>query len=374
MGKPSPKAKSSGSKPAPKAKSSGSKPAPKVRSKFMSNCKVSANTQKKPATGFVQSSQAGMSLEDKLQLWRSKNNVNEDLGLDHEEQKKLSSKFLNALKTAPSEAQSVYSDTASLASGLKNKTKQSIVKAWLLDNKWGDNFLSFTKSINFSQDSKKIEKPITRMELESKYSEEEINDLLESNGITEVSHKGSSRVKLYVDHGMWEKSKTLTKSRNLGRTMEKKEDDDDALEDWDRGFNSSIDVDKAEDLFMKDCASLKPKPVDDDKEKPKKPSLKDLQGLDHDSATKLCQQASTVLNNRTDNLEALLYSLKKNDHYSSALKKTSDKMLAKMKGLLDQSKLYVTRGGSFDMMLKHLKDVPEVLKDVQQHVLLLKRL
>ena len=87
----------------------------------------SAGLRKRPSAQYAESS---MSLKEKLEMWKAKNNVEEPLELNHVEQKQLSSKFKHALKTAPDDARSAFSEACSKTSG-KNSAKQAIVKAWL---------------------------------------------------------------------------------------------------------------------------------------------------------------------------------------------------------------------------------------------------
>jgi len=191
-----------------------------------------------------------MSLEEKLENWKKKGDIEAPLALDHKEQKRLSSKFLHALKGAPSEVSSHYSKLSELQPGQKNKQKQLLVRSWIMDRGWGETFSTHSKSLTFNLENKQIEKPMTMKELELKYTDDEIADLLESGGISEVKHAKSSRVKLYVDHGLWERSKSLVKTRATSSKATKHETDENALEGFDHGFTGfSMDLDKAEDFF-----------------------------------------------------------------------------------------------------------------------------
>ena len=235
--------------PMAKQKSSGIKPTKKP--------KLTKLTPKALAAKDVKQ----MSLEEKLQAWKEKDDINAPLSLKHDEQKKLSSKFLNALKGAPSEVESQWSSIAGLPPGKKTQAKQAMVKSWLLDRQWGDTFISHVKHLSLTQEQKHTEKPQTIKELEAKYSEAELNDLMQSGGITEVTHAKSGRVKMYIDHGMWERSKTVNKIRSMSSRVEKQEDDDEQLEMFDKGFDAfSMDIGKAEDFFLSDCSKLPDKP------------------------------------------------------------------------------------------------------------------
>jgi hypothetical protein len=317
-----------------------------------------------------------MSLKEKLDLWRSKNDITAPLQLDHSEQKQLNSKFKHALKSAPEDARSMFSDACSKESG-KNAAKQAVVKAWILDGSWGDTFVKYNKTIKYDQSMKTIAKPLTRRELEAKYSEEEISALLESGGITQVSHSGSTRVKLYVDNGYFEKTKEISKQRLISKEQGMKEDDLDAIEEWDMSFdNMHVDLQQAETLFLKDCKQLQRSIADgEDEAGGKKAKNKvNLDDLDVESSRKLNLQASNVLNAKTLALESQIGLTKKNPNYTGNLKKTSQKLLARLGELYDTTKMLNKDGGSVQMFTKHLKEIPEALKEVSTHMALLKRL
>ena len=330
--------------------------------------------KKRPSTQYAESS---MSLKEKLEMWKSKNNVDEPLELNHVEQKQLSSKFKHALKTAPEDAQSAYSEACSKSSG-KNSAKQAIVKAWLLDNKWGESFLGYQKSLTLNQGVKRMQKPQTLKELEQKYTEEEINELLQSGGLQQICHDGSTRVKMYIDNGNWEKSRTFDKTRTISKTSNKHDADEDELDQWDTGFDKCIvDFDKAESLFLKDCKAFKEDEEEDDgnpKTTKNKASMKNLENISFEDANKLNVSASSILNNRVFSYESLLTSLKKNQHFTGSLRKTSGKWLEKMQELQETSRTLNKQGGPMATFKSHLTEVSEVVKDVAKHVVLLRKL
>ena len=333
-----------------------------------------AEVKKRPSSN--QYAESSMSLKEKLEMWKSKNDVNAPLDLDHVEQKQLSSKFKHALKTAPEDAQSAFSEACSKSSG-KNAAKQAIVKAWLLDNKWGESFLGFQKSLTLGQGVKRLQKPMTRLELEQKYSPEEINELLQSGGLQQICHDGSTRVKMYIDTGMWEKTKTFDKVRTISKTSNKHDVDEEELDQWDAGFdNCIVDFDKAESMFLKDCKAIKAD--EDDEGNPpaskNKASLKNLEDISVADANKLNLQASNILNNRVNSFESLLQTLKKKSHFTGSLKKTSGKWLEKMQELQETSRGLNKQGGPMETFKSHLKEVSEVVKEVASHAALLRRL
>ena len=171
---------------------------------------------KRPATKLTadiiknQKGMKSMSLEEKLEAWKVKGDIEAPLPeLDHAEQKRLSSKFLNALKGAPDDVASQYSKISEMPAGKKTQSKQLMVKSWIMDKQWGEQFIEMNKTLDFKFKNKRIERPQTMKELEAKYDEDEIADLLASGGISEIRHQKSSRVKMYIDHGLWEKKRKL---------------------------------------------------------------------------------------------------------------------------------------------------------------------
>ena len=95
---------------------------------------------------------------------------------------------------------------------------------------------------------------------------------------------------------------------------------------------------------------------------------------DLEKATKLVQQASNILNNKTMTFEALVESFKKNKHYQKALKTTSSDLIGKMDDLKEKCKLYTIKGRSFQNMKAVINDVSEVLKQVGASTQLFRRL
>ena len=349
-------------KTAMKAVASGKKPATKLTSKAL------AAGKNKPLT-----------LDEKLKKWKEDGDMESPLGLDHVEQKQLSSKFLNALKGAPSVVSQAYSKLSQEPEGQKNKNKQLLVKSWIMDKQWGDTFIEHTKSLTYNQENKQVEKLETLKQLEQKYSEDEISDLLQSGGIAEVRHNKSNRVKLYIDHGIWERSKSLNKTRAVSSKSTKQEDEEDALEGFETGFNSfSMDLEKAEDFFLQECTNTKGGPdtllptMTGKKQKPS--ALEALDDEDVGKALKMVMQASNLLNNRLMLFEATIEGLKKNTHYEKGLKKTSIALISRMTDLQEKCKFYGVKGGSMQMMKAHLQQVSECLKEVAGHTQLLKRL
>ena len=62
-----------------------------------------------------------MSLTDKLELWKKKNNINEPLELETSDQKRLSGRFQTALEKAPATAKKAWQDACESPPGLRNE-------------------------------------------------------------------------------------------------------------------------------------------------------------------------------------------------------------------------------------------------------------
>lgn len=339
---------------------------------------------KKPASKLTaaslksQKGMKGMTLEEKLEAWKAKGDFEAPLPqLDHVEQKQLSSKFLNALKGAPDEVASQYSKISELPSGKKTQSKQLIVKSWIMDKQWGDKFLQMSKNMDFKFSNKRIEKPQTMKELEAKYDEDEIADLLASGGISEIRHQKSSRVKMYIDHGLWERQKEVEKKTSVSSKTSKAAEEEE-LETFNKAFKTmGMDIDQVEEFFLTEASALDGKDDETQSTVGKKQKTGLLQIMDDDDldkAAKLVKQASNLLNNKQMSFEALVEGLKKHKHYQKGLKDTSNALIGRMDELKDKCKLYIVSGGSFKMMKNCVTDVAAVLKDVATHTALLRRL
>ena len=172
----------------------------------------------------------------------------------------------------------------------------------------------------------------------------------------------------------------MNKTRSVSRTDKKKEEDNDALEEWDKGFTSfTTDVDSAESMFLKSLAQPAAihdeQPAEQGQAKGKKKNVfEDLDELDTEKAVKLALQASTVISSRLAVLEALEESLKKNPHFGSSLKKCTSTMKTTLKALeADTKKAFVKKMG-----VNHVKGLLHktvaLLKEVTGHINLLKKL
>ena len=339
---------------------------------------------KRPATKLTadiiknQKGVKSMSLGEKLEAWKAKGDIEAPLPeLDHAEQKRLSSKFLNALKGAPDDVASQYSKISEMPAGKKTQSKQLMVKSWIMDKQWGDQFIEMNKTLDFKFKNKRIERPQTMKELEAKYDEDEIADLLASGGISEIRHQKSSRVKMYIDHGLWEKEKEVEKRTSVSSKQSKAAEDEE-VECFNKSFKTmSMDIDHVEDFFLQEAAALEG-PGDDTLstvgKKQKTGLLQIMDDDDVDKAAKLIKQASNLLNNKQMSFEALVEGLKKHKHYQKGLKDTSNALIVRMDELKDKCKLYIVSGASFKMMKNCVGDVAAVLKDVATHTGLLRRL
>ena len=65
--------------------------------------------------------------------------------------------------------------------GFKQQAQHRIVKAWLLDRKWGDTFVSIVEYIEHKKTFVERQKPLSYKQLLEKYTEDEISELLETH-------------------------------------------------------------------------------------------------------------------------------------------------------------------------------------------------
>ena len=137
---------------------------------------VKRTIQKSKGKDDAKKNLAAMSLEEKLELWKNKQDFSAPLDLDTAQQKQLASKFKTALVKAGSDVKSVWSDANSQPAGLKLDAKQTVVKSWVMDKTWGQTFKKYTEKIEQDKSFKKEDKPVSTMELQRKYTDAEIQD------------------------------------------------------------------------------------------------------------------------------------------------------------------------------------------------------
>ena len=142
-----------------------------------------------------------MTLQEKLALWKSGNDsMNESMDLARGQQKQLAGQFQTALAKAPQSVKDTWDTASSTAAGSRAESKRGIVKAWLLDKTWGDTFVSHVMTISTSKMFKTEEKPVSRKELEMKYTDDEIDELLDSGALVPVKHSNKGTVTMFLDH------------------------------------------------------------------------------------------------------------------------------------------------------------------------------
>jgi hypothetical protein len=314
---------------------------------------------------------AAMSLEEKLELWRKKQDFEAPLDLDTAQQKQLASKFKTALVKAGPEAKSVWSDANSQPAGLKLEAKQLVVKSWVMDKTWGQAFKKYTEKIEQDKSFKKEDKPVSMMELQRKYTDAEIQDLLETGGITECRHSSRGRVRMYLDHSNWAKTTSTHKVKSLEKYRVMEDDEDDADGGWDGGFGgfNVFDEDQAGSFFLGDDPSILPlKGKGKGKGDP-------LDFEDDDKAYKAALQAAGMLNSKRTAMECIESGLKKNSLYERNMQKKTKNILdlittleAECKNCYMQKK--IGKGKVRDM----LERVQALLKDYNSHATILRKL
>ena len=136
----------------------------------------------------VQGPHQALTLEEKLEMWRQRQDFSAPLGLDTTQQKQLSSKFKTAIVKAGSEANSVWSEACKAPAGLKLDAKQTVVKSWIMDKTRGQTFTKYAEKIIQDKSLKQEEEPMSMKELLNKYTDQEVQDLLETGGISERRH------------------------------------------------------------------------------------------------------------------------------------------------------------------------------------------
>ena len=273
------------------------------------NVQQSSHKAKSPKkTGTVQQSahkakspkfdQTEMTLEEKLDMWKQKQDFNAPLELNSQHQKQLSGQFKTALAKANADAKSVWTDALSMAPGLKQEAKQTVVKSWIMDKNWGQSFIKYTEKITQDKAHTQQEKPRSMKELESKYTADEINDLLETGGITICRHSLKGRVKMYIDHSNWARTTTTIKQKSLQKDRSQDyEPGEDGNDCWTGGFNSfnGFDEDQSFKFFLADDPVVAPQNTKGNG-KGGKGSGKGFDFEDDDKAYKAALSASTTMN------------------------------------------------------------------------------
>ena len=72
-------------------------------------------------------------------------------------------------------------------------------------------------------------------ELQARYSEEELAELINDGGIQECKHSNNGRITMYIDHSNWQNERRVNASRSLTSSKKKSMDDDE-----DQAFDSFL--------------------------------------------------------------------------------------------------------------------------------------
>ena len=328
---------------------------------------------KKPAAS-VRDEVATISLEEKIQLWKDRvhgENPDAELELETSEQKQLSSKFLHALKSAPSEAKEQWETASQAPAGQKHAQKGAVVRAWLLDKSWGSHFMQKTQSISSSKSFKETEKPVSWKELQQKYEDEEIQQVLEDGGIIEVAHSKTSNVKMYIDKSNWKKEKTFVKNKEFKKNQKREVETEDDLSKLDQAFLSVDPFQEGGRSFLNDMTSSSQPP------RPENPGKKHEGAMTADKLWKTVSSAMTACSNKSLQVEELARELKGNSGYGKGIKATTSQMQNKLVQWQTSLKdLYLKKDfGKKEETLKFLNTIQEEMKGpIASHASLLKQL
>ena len=314
-----------------------------------------------------------MSLEEKLELWRKKQDFSAPLDLDTTQQKQLASKFQTALVKASPDAKSVWSEALSQPPGLKLESKQTVVKSWLMDKSWGQTFMKYSEKIVQNKSFKREDKPVSMLELQRKYTEAEIQDRLETGGITECRHSSRGRVKMYLDHSNWLKTTETSKVKSLEKSRTQEGDDEDLEDGWNGGFGgfNVFDEDQAATFFLGNEPSA-PVPALKGKGKGKGNPL-DFE--DDDKAYKAALHAAGMLNSKRTALQCLAGGLKKNKLYEKNTQKETRAFLNSITTMEAECKeCFMAKKIGKDKVKQMLERVQALIKDYNSDVTILRQL
>jgi hypothetical protein len=312
-----------------------------------------------------------MTLEEKLELWKKKQDFSAPLDLDTAQQKQLASKFKVALQKAGADAKSVWSDANSQPAGLKLEAKQTVVKSWIMDKTWGQTFMQYSEKIVQDKSFKREDKPVSMLELQRKYTDAEIQDLLETGGITECRHSKQGRVKMYIDHSNWSKTVTTSKQKTLEKSRNQEHDEED--ESWGNGFAALnvFDEDQATGFFLADDPAGATNPTKGRGKGKGNP----LDFEDDDKAYKAALQAAGMLNSKRTALECVVASLKKNRLYERNMQKQTKNIMDNINTMEQECKqCFMQKKMGKEKVKDIMERVHSLLKDYSSHVTILKKL
>ena len=125
-----------------------------------------------------------MSLDDKIQLWREKNEGNgkdaEEPDLSLEEWSKVNGRFKTAMNKNP-EAKEAWENASNLSRGQGvQKAKRQAMIAWLMDPSFGRGFQEYIQSVSYDQRHSTLERPETYKQLLERYDDMEIESMVDA--------------------------------------------------------------------------------------------------------------------------------------------------------------------------------------------------
>jgi hypothetical protein len=210
----------------------------------------------------------------------------------------------------------------------------------------------------------------TQKELESKYTDEELEMLIDTGGITEVQHSKNSNVTMFIDHSNWEKTRTMEKKQEIGTIKQNKETDADELQMIEEGFHSfGLDFDSSEKFFLKD---VRKDPDDDGKTSAAGKGLSD--DMEPDMAYKACHKASMLASGKASMLQVEVNKVKSKKEYAAFRSKTNDFLEKLYNAERLQKKTFIDRRMGVKNVVANLKDLSELLKGVTAHISLLHKI
>ena len=191
---------------------------------------VTLEALKKPAAAVKAKP---MSLDEKLEAFRKRGDPTAKLDVTTEESKRLAGKFDRELAKDVDVQKHVRDAESQAPRGTKQKTHQEFVKARTIAKGFDNMFFDICSKLTHTKSLIYKEKPLSYKQLQEKYTDEEITDLLDSGGITETKHSKRGRVTMYIDHSNWERQKKLDNSKYISSNKRKAASITD-VEDWEQ--------------------------------------------------------------------------------------------------------------------------------------------
>lgn len=319
-----------------------------------------------------------MTLEEKMAKFRASGGADSEIldNLSIAERKQLSSKFNYQMERSGMRSV-VEASTASLGRGMKQRAHQEIVKSFVLHGGFTDTWMEHFKTLSFQKSFTEKERPMSMKELLNKYTQDEVDDLLETGGLVACKHSKDGRITMYIDKSDWEKTTATTQGRSL-MTKQSKELNSDEAEEWDH-MHSRLHIDSDSNKLMDNMAMKKTKEGEETgsalslkiwgkKEKEEK-TLEPADILKKIGAMVKNIQGKSLL------LQTAEAKNKKNKHYSAGLKRTSSSLHKQMEEQSDLlSSMYSKQKVTVEDGEEVLMTTDKLLKQVAQHIALLKKL